>query len=370
MKEAGQPNVQLIVYESFMLPYGPARVALLEEAVRLADAQKDLELGFWVRTVLIDAATFSGRTDLAIVAMGWCLAQSDADPEKFPVDELLWKYKWVVQDASGYPDIPAKQVKGLLEDLRKRFTANGSNLQPYHFLRRSIAQGNGDAVEAKAAHADWKRTPADVLSDCLACVTSDAVRYELFCNRFDAAIRLAKPLLDGKQRCATVPHYIFAQLLIPLLKKGRGEEAADLHRRGWRLIQSNIDSFTSPLGDHLKFLTLTGNLDRARRLFEKHAGRGYRAVKGSDRLQFLRAAIVLLAGLEKAEVERVRLREPAAVELESADGRLKVAELLEWTRKQATALAKAFDKRNGNSYHADQIKADARLGRYATELPV
>ena len=63
--------------EARCLPNTPTRVAMLEEAVREADLCNDAQLGFEARTELVEAATFSGLREKAMVAYSWCLAHYD-----------------------------------------------------------------------------------------------------------------------------------------------------------------------------------------------------------------------------------------------------------------------------------------------------
>jgi len=78
---------------------GLAQIAIVEEAVALADAHRDDDLAFEARQALVRAATFGGRPDLGIVAYSWMLAKSDEDPKRFHDPQLLWRYKWIVDKA-------------------------------------------------------------------------------------------------------------------------------------------------------------------------------------------------------------------------------------------------------------------------------
>src|SRR5262245_26585811 len=113
--------MQLLYEQAQELPYGPAKIALLEEAVRLADAVEEVDAGFGLRMELTQAATFGGRHDVSIVAYAWCLAQADRNPDRYLDHQLLWQYKWVVDHAYEFPDISLGKIYELLEDLRRRF---------------------------------------------------------------------------------------------------------------------------------------------------------------------------------------------------------------------------------------------------------
>src|SRR4051812_22715000 len=82
-------------WDAEMMENSLAKCALLEEIIRIADTRQDFEVGFDARMALVDAGTFSGAPDKALVAFSWCLAQADKQPDHFSGPDLLWKYKWV-----------------------------------------------------------------------------------------------------------------------------------------------------------------------------------------------------------------------------------------------------------------------------------
>lgn len=132
------------------LEYGPTKVALLEEAVREADTSTDLEAGFYARLELITAATFSGAKEKAMVAFSWCLGQVDANPEVFDEEDLMWQYKWVVEELVAYPQISRQQIGDMLEDMQRRYTRLGISLRPVHYLRWTNGMRMGDLDLAMA----------------------------------------------------------------------------------------------------------------------------------------------------------------------------------------------------------------------------
>ena len=68
MSEYGE-EVEELLGRAAGLDEGPAKVALLEEAVRLADTHGDVGEGFRARQELIRAATFGGLPDRVLVAL-------------------------------------------------------------------------------------------------------------------------------------------------------------------------------------------------------------------------------------------------------------------------------------------------------------
>src|SRR5262249_18653540 len=120
------------------LPHGPAQVALLEEAVQLADSLKDVDLAYRVRSELMTAATFSGRPDIMLVAFSWCLAQYDRNPQQFDQHDLLWKYKWVIGNGYKFPEIDRPRLEALLADVERRYREAGSTMHAVSQARRDF----------------------------------------------------------------------------------------------------------------------------------------------------------------------------------------------------------------------------------------
>ena len=109
---------------------GLAKLMLLEEAVRLADTHQDLKKGFAGREALIHTATFGGFPEKALVAFSWCLAQSDRDPQTFPDQRILWKYKWIMDSIAGFPQVSREQITKMMEDMRGRYLRSGRSMKP------------------------------------------------------------------------------------------------------------------------------------------------------------------------------------------------------------------------------------------------
>src|SRR5688572_13968343 len=87
-------RVEALLEEAEGLSYAPTRVALCEEAVRLADLHNDVPLGYEARMKLVQAASFAGLSEVMLIAYTWCLARYDETPTRFDEHRLLWCMKW------------------------------------------------------------------------------------------------------------------------------------------------------------------------------------------------------------------------------------------------------------------------------------
>jgi hypothetical protein len=328
------------------LHHGEARVQAYEEAVRLADAHGDVGLAYELRDGLIDAATFGGFPDKALVAFAWCRGQQKKDPERFHPVALLWKQKWVVGRLDEFPHISRKQIRDALEDAAQCFAQVNAGERALLKLRYQMARDMGEEAEAEALWARWIAAPRDHLTDCFACELDDELDHHIDTGDHAGAVRKAGPLLEGRVGCAEVPHLTYGTLLYPLFKLGRMEQARDCHVGGYRLVAQNRE-FLATVGEHLEFLALTANLGRGLTLLERHLGWALDHASHRDRFSFHAAALLLLELVRKDGREQLSLRLPRAFPLFQPEGTYATGALLEWLGTQTRELAARFDARNG-----------------------
>ncbi|MGH7174306.1 MAG: hypothetical protein ACRELG_28910 [Gemmataceae bacterium] len=351
------------------LPYGPSKLALMEEAVRLADTHQDVALGDEVRAKLITVANFSGYPEIALVAFSWRLAQADRSPELFPEKRLLWKYKWIANSLKLFPQISREQIEETLDDMARRYQRAGASQRPIFNLRWRYALHAGELDKAREYFRLWEKMPRDGNTDCLACEQNDRVNFHLEMGKRQKALKLAEPILRDLLRCAVIPHSTYANVLLPLVQSGQVEKAAEYHNKGYRLIRTNRD-FLDAVGDHLTFLALTGNHAQGVKLFEKHLEW---ALESKDLLccwRFYLGVHFFLSRLAESGQTSVKLRLPKATPCFQEEGRYEVAMLASWIEETCQDLAARFDARNGNDGFARHLAAQRRLKRWVTPYPL
>jgi hypothetical protein len=346
------------------LPYGPARVALLEEAVQLADSLSDVSLAFDARHELMGAAVFSGRPDLMLVAFSWCLAQFDREPDRFDRFDLLWKYKWVITGAFEFPEISRPRLEELLADMERRYREAGSTLNPVAMVRRQLLEHFGEWQQARAAHAESRKHRRDSLSDCPACVAGNNCTYYCGLRQWGRAVQAAQPVLHNRLTCAEEPHRTLASVLRPLFHLGRVEEAKTYQRLGYRLVRSG-NHFVRQHADHLRFLVLIGDLAQAKRLLERHLPAALEIVRVVERFEFLLAARLWADRLASRGTRTLKVRLPTGLPAPDADGESDLNALGEWFTVQAQEIARRFDARNGTNAFQQQIDELPELLRLA-----
>ena len=358
-------DIDRLLDDAKELDDGPAKVALVEEAVNIADTHRDEDAAFRARYDLIQAASFAGQPDVMLVSFAWCLAKYDSDPARFDPDgdihlHLLWRYKWVIGQLPDFPQFGKAQIADMLADMKVRYKAWGSTLHAYHDESESVALTIGDKAAAVEAHKKFVKAKRDSLSNCAACVQDQLVRYHNFCGRPEQAVAAAEPILSRKMTCNSVPHRTYGRLLGILFKLKQLDTAMAHHKAGYPMI-ARKPGMVSSVDDHIRFLTLTNNLDRAAKLFGRHLSVALASTCPNTRFGFLREGRLLMHRLGETGHATVALRVPADHPLHAPTGNANVANAFAWLDGDCRELAAAFDARNETTKYAEGLAKDLTI---------
>lgn len=361
-------QVEELLGRAARLRHGEAKIMALEEAVRLADSHGDLDLSFETRDSLMDAATFGGFPDKALVAFAWCRAQAKKNPDRFESSLLLWKQKWVVGRLDDFPHISLKQIQDALDDIEQTYARVDAGKRSVLKLRYQTARDMGDEAAAQRFWDQWVAAPRDHLTDCRACDLDDEIDHHIDLGEYEKALEKARPILEGRSSCAEIPHLTYGCILYPLVKLGRLEEARDYHLLGYPMVSRNRD-FLACVGEHLEFLALTSNLSRGLTLFERHLAWALDHASWRDRFTFLAAAEFLLSRVVAEDRATVSLRLPKAFPLHQSQGTYETKELHGWAEAQTKEIAARFDARNGTDHFQKLLGRKQVLERDVRPFP-
>lgn len=364
----GRMEIRRLLRTAATLPEGYAKIGLLEQAVRQADVLGDLDVQYSTRESFVRAATFGGRPDLALIAHAWRLGHSDAHPDKYDQFDLLWQYKWVIHSLVQFPQLTRGQIVAAIEDFDQRAAREGHSRYAAEWCRLKNAREMGDLKSAKEAYERIQNCRRDSLCDCRACVRTDEVRLLADLGDNGGAIREAEPILAGRLRCAEVPHMTLAALLMPYFLLDQLEEAAQCHRRGYRLVCNN-PALLLETGEHLAFAAMTGNTARAMDLLGKHLATALETPRARDRFEFLRSSLlaIMCAAREKS---KLKLRLPNNLPISRPDGVYSAEDLQQWLRSMADDLAAQFDRRNENTYFRQRLDSCAAMVQMVKPYPL
>jgi hypothetical protein len=347
-------DLQRLADEAAALPYSPPKVALLEEAVRLADLANHRIAGYILRMELMKAGTFSGRHDIGLVTFAWCCAEYDRHPEDWELYDLLWRYKWIITGAVEFPEISLAQINQLLDDMERRYREFGSTMHAVVQKRREVALWTGQIDLANELQARFLEIERDPLSDCLACDLSMQVEHYLETERWAEAADMTDMMLQNGKKCSEEPHCVLARSLLPLYQLGRLDDARKNQVKGYRLVRRGPE-FVQQWARHVVFLVLIAEIEPARKLVDRHLADALVCIDQIDRFEFLTAALLFCERLLRDGVATVKLRLPDAMKFPQTRKGHDVAALDGWLRQSAGDLAKRFDTRNGNGFFQGRI---------------
>jgi hypothetical protein len=355
--------------QAYKLRDGDAKIALLEEAVRLADICGDFALRYDAREHLIQTATFGGAPEKALVAFSWSLAQYDRRPEDVSEWDILWKYKWILDSIANFPQIGKAQILAMLDDMAARYQRAGYSLRP-NYLMRSRLYKFWDEDEAARYFHKGRATPRDRMSDCAACELNDVVNFAIRELDDADAVEQAAPIIEGRMHCASIPRSTFAHLLLPLVRLGRLDEAVSLHLQGYRLVALSPKGALSNAAEHLEFLVVTENFDRAVGIFEKHLADASTRADAATKFDYYLASWFLLVQLGARGRATLKLRLPPALPAYAEGGACETAHLAAWFLAECESLAALFDARNESDYYTRSINKAAALAELTTPHPI
>jgi hypothetical protein len=358
-----------LMVEGERLPEGPHQIATFEEAVRLADSQNDLTLGFRTRRRLMSAAMCGGQPDLLMVAFAWCLAQSDRDPHHFPPADLLWAYRWVICELTSFPQVQRSRFDELLAEMEKRYRAFGSTLRGYWLLRNRMESRMGNIAAAVQAYDRFQTCPRDVLSDSPEVEQAFKALHLLPLGDDYRTVDACTPILRNVYKSELYQGIAQAIVLAPLVRLGRHSEACAYHVRGYQFVSRN-PRYVDRVGDHITFLAVTDNLGKAYTLLAKHLPDALTTVDLSARFEFFLGCRFLFEIVREQRRTSIKLRLTERFPAHQPGGDYSVAELIRWFDDQLADLAIAFDRRNGNDYFRRQVYGLERLKSHFKRFPL
>ncbi|MFJ9771466.1 hypothetical protein ACIRVF_09490 [Kitasatospora sp. NPDC101157] len=332
--------VMAALRENDARPYGRTRTVTAEELVDAAEQFEETGVRSMALLELMEAYEYDGERSKSPVVFARVLKLWDQDPDGFGEwarRQVFWRFKWVATALLDNPDVPLAAIRRWHTELRDRYRAAGFDLQPYYAQRYHLAAQTG--VDVQDAYELWTARPRSELSDCHACETRARARHFVEAGDDERALEILAPVLDGRSGCEQEPYLSQAAALLPLLRRGRSDEARSAHLAGYRYARGKA-AMLAAVGQHIEFCALSGNEPRGLELLAEN--RDLFAVTGEPgaRLEFLTGVEVLIAALAGAGHGSLAVSGPAGTAWT-------VDTLLVHLRGEADALAARFDARNG-----------------------
>lgn len=336
--------------QALRLPDGDAKLALLEQAVRVADTRKDIEQGFKAREEMVDLFTFKGYPLKALVAFSWLVGMKDKYPELLSGYSLLWKYMYISGHITCFPEVNRIQIENLLEDMKLRFAAEGYSDRTYYYYKMIVSIRMGDLDEGIEYYKLVQTMERDEMSNCQACEQASHIGVQAILGNDEGILHAAEPILAEKLKCDVSLETTIPLVLMTLLRLGLKEEADEWQRKGYELIKGRRD-YLFQLGLHISYLTYTDPI-KALEVFEENVVHSLNQEDPEIIMYFSAFASKLFSRIEQENIQfdvRLPLEHPCLHLSRN------VAQLGKYYKNTALDYAYKYDQRNGNDYRSNEI---------------
>ena len=337
------------------MPHGSARVEAAKELWSRAQQDSNPRLRYEAICETLESALFGGALDYFLVLFPQMVKIKREHPEAVDLWSYVWRIKWLATSMLDYPEVPLERIRMAEAEYERELRDAGGSPRTAIYLRWSNALEMGRLDEAEPLMAEFMGMRRDSHADCFACEANALVRDALQRDDHKTAEARAADILSGRTRCAEIPHTTLGYLALSAELNDEAEKAAVYHKKGYRLIRSNI-KFVSDAGRHLAYLAAIGDRDRALRVLKTHAGWLEQNRTPISHYHFLTGATAVCQMIGETRRRPVKLDLPAKWLAAWGAEPLPLTELAQHFEREGLSLSAAFDRRNGNSWHSDRFK--------------
>lgn len=329
-------------------------VKLLIQAIQIADANDDVELAYDLRSDLMDKEWGLAERSEFVNTFSWMLNAYDADPENYNIEDLLWKYKWIISELFSNPKVPLEQIDLVLEDYKRRITEQGFDLRSYYTKLLHEALDQQDGPKTKEYLDKMNALPIDEISDCRACEMDNEVLYQINEGNFEEAYLRAQPLLKKEFSCAHVPVITFCHLCYLAIKSNMPEKAAELFLHAEEELHEREDdsSLIRSIGLLIVYLFRTDK-EKGWKYVEKYLPW---ALECEPNREFFFSMYMAEALKQENQQKVVHLELPGEHPLFNPSNSYLVSDLFDFYYSRASTYSIQFDERNRNSNYALQLE--------------
>jgi tetratricopeptide (TPR) repeat protein len=347
-------RIEQLYDEATALPRGKLQIALLEEAIRLADTHADERVAFMLRDELVEASTFGGRPELTIVHFSWCLAKADANPDEYDLESLLWRYKWLLNALCRFPSISRDKIDSMFADFKRRADEFGNHEHATLVALFGLQQGVGDLQAAKETGIQFETLEPTWLSDCAACVADNLIELDISLFDYKSAISRFNRMQKLKMRCAEKPLVTYPMMIEPYLKMDMQEKAEECYKRSLSKLLKNPNHL-GRVGYLFQYLSATEDHDKAAKVLRSGLELWSQSSSILARFEFALGPLEYMGRFTELMEKSIRVTQPEENAFEITKGKAKLADVHRWLRRYCVDLAAQFDARNGNDFYSSRI---------------
>lgn len=353
-----------LIEQADEMPIGDSKIALLDQAIKLATSHQIRTLEFEAKVLYSEAAIEARREKYFLVHFPWILSYAKEKPEEVDMEHIIWLYSMAIYTLIEHPNIPLSKIEEVISSFEELGKETG--IPHIEVLADRIAH---------QVHLGKINEAGKTFQEILAILTQGRRKKNQSWARYisgyylektgnlEQAFELLNPFLTHEIKNEEFNLLAKTLMLIPLLQLGEYEKAKEHFH--FCLAKIPIHAEEAPcLGDLIAYQAVTGDWEKAIHLFEKtlltlegvHAEFGYCA--------FIRGVIHLLKRIPK-DHETLSLRIPSWHPTYREDGKYVISELLNYFTDLRTSILSAIDQRNGNTFFLDY---HVRWDRLADEI--
>ena len=348
------PEATIAVGRIRSMPFGRSRAEAAARQVRLIEVEGPEEVRAYSLEALVEALTWIGESEKALVPFVKLLRWWDAHPEYFDTGDqniLFWEFGWVVNDMCRNPNMPVERVERTLDDMERRFSLASRGMERVWSCRLEweLLRGGEDLEKTFTT---WLTMPLDEEDSCPACHQEHHADYLLATGDIPGAVAILEAAVAAELTCSREPASMLSMLAWCYLELGRLDD---------------LDKILSHAQAEMKAATSMSVLVATGRLFEVFArgGNPSRAMAGIAKItegMTTATPYVRLETLRHLIAGCSSLVEQGFGEFQM--GTVTVAEFAQEAEAEAQELTEAFDRRHGTHVQADRL-ARAKAARPA-----
>lgn len=346
-------EIQKLLLEADKLTNPDDRIAVFKEAIKLADANRDIEWAYELRMDLIRAEQYTNHSRESIPAFAWILDAYDNNPGMFSEVDILYEYKWLAGVIFNNLNVSTRQIDDILDDFRRRLLRNNFTGREYFNIKINQSLFKGEKMLAREYLELRDMEPTDNMSFWASDLVT-TIYVEMLEGDFESAIKNITEYVTYRSEHGMNIIHVYSGLIYYLGGKTYDkridkyfeeidEEFSAMKKYPFQLYEMSLIMYY--MAKHRK--------DRAWEYFEQFVNWEMGA-EDSVRFDFALSVLPLLKAGGVRAIDVIGVRQPYYREDKTYD--LNV--LYEYYRDLATDLAEKFDVRNRNKHFSQQLNEE------------
>ncbi len=337
------------------LEHGTPRLEALNDAIREADSAGEHYWRIYFRYEYIKESVFHDDNFKAIIMFPQLLQVFDEHPEleEDTCDDVMQAFKWVLENMPDYYQISKAEIENYYDEYEARCKKYGYSMRIYYMKKSKFAL-KVDKEAAKAAYDKFHECRRDANSDCEACELNFDMSVALELGNEEEALRIARPILDGRKRCAEIPHATYGVLTKHYLYAGNLDEAHYYGKLCEKYTKNELE-FLSETGTLLELWSCI-NPAYGWKIMKNNIDNFIKCKNPMMRMSFAKGAYHLLQSIA-IETEHVNSVLLAPLPLQPDKEGYAIGDLTDYFYQLAKQQSELLDARNESHYYMDELEA-------------